>query len=516
MKIPPAHRFPPTCSSPQSLVELLAQGLAENERLTRLVDELRQENLALRQELVALKQEIAALRQENLALQERLNRNSKNSNQPPSQDSPFEPPQKQADSAGQEPKGSARPAAKKSRPYHKGVRQQLLPPDTVIPCLPGPCSCGCLECVDVRERRVHQWIELPERLFEVVHFQVREGRCRQCGKKLKGHVPRDCASGYGPRLTAFIATLNVGMTVSWRKIADCLRQVFGLPISLGAVGKCLKRAAAAIEAHYEAIGRAVRASPVNHVDETTWRQHGPPGKVLLWLWVLVNREAAFFRLAQSRKAEEFEALRGDWVGTLVSDDMAVYRKWEHKRQSCLAHLIRTARGLAGSGDVKVSSCGKWGLKELQRLVGMSPEKTSGWELRAFLARFCRYVALYRGLAGKAGAFVRRLDEEFPELVSFLLLDGVEPTNNRAERSLRHGVVLRKISIGTSSEWGRRWIERALSLYQTCRLQKRSFFEVMREALCAAWGKLAPDLGWIEAIAAQYANHADTPEPTPTP
>ena len=116
MKIPPAQSFPPTCSSPQSLVELLAQSLAENERLTRLLDELRQENLALRQELVALKQEIAALRQENLALQERLNRNSKNSNQPPSQDSPFEPPQKQADSAGQEPKGSARPAAKKSSP----------------------------------------------------------------------------------------------------------------------------------------------------------------------------------------------------------------------------------------------------------------------------------------------------------------------------------------------------------------------------------------------------------------
>ena len=69
----------------------------------------------------------------------------------------------------------------------------------------------------------------------------------------------------------------------------------------------------------------MRASPVNHADETTWRQHGPPGKALLWRWVLVNRHGAFFRLAPSRKAEEFEALCAGWVGRLVSDDYAVYR-----------------------------------------------------------------------------------------------------------------------------------------------------------------------------------------------
>ena len=116
----------------------------------------------------------------------------------------------------------------------------------------------------------------------------------------------------------------------------------------------------------------------------------------------------------------------------------------------------------------------------------------------------------RAFGSGAGAFVRRLDREFPALVTFLLVAGVEPTNNLAERSLRHGVVLRKISLGTSSEWGRRWIERALSLYQTCRLQKRSFFEVLGEALGAAWGDVAPDLGWIEA----RSRHNTPPPPIP--
>ena len=91
------------------------------------------------------------------------------------------------------------------------------------------------------------------------------------------------------------------------------------------------------------------------------------------------------------------------------------------------------------------------------------------------------------------------------MITFLVVPGVEPTNNLAERSVRHGVVLRKVILGTSSEAGRRWIERALSLHQTCRLQKRSFFEVMCDALSAARGDLAPALGWIEDIAKQYAS-----------
>ena len=509
MTIPDAQTLPQTSSSAPSFEELLADALAENERLVKLVDELRQENLALCQAIVALEQKNLVLSKENLALQEALNRNSTNSNQPPSQDSPFEPPQKESASR-REATESAPSAARKSRPYHKGARQPHLPPDEVVPCLPGPCSRGCHEYVDMRALWLHQWIELPERLLRVVHFQVHAGRCARCGKRVKGRVPLGHESGFGPGLTALMATLNAGMGVSWRKLGDCLGQVFGLPISPGAINKCLKRACAAVEAHYEAIGRAVRASPVNHADETTWRQHGPLGKKLLWLWVLVNREAAFFRLASSRKAEEFEALRGSWTGTLVSDDYGAYRNWEHGRQSCLAHLLRAARGLAESGDARTPACGRWGLGELGRLLRMSPESTTRGELSTFYARFCRYVALYRETRGKAGAFVRRLEREFGELVTFLLIPGVEPTNNLAERSLRHGVVLRKIILGTSSEAGRRWLERGLTLYQTCLLQKKAFFDVMREALQAHFQNLAPDLGWIEDIAAKYKTAADTP------
>ena len=66
----------------------------------------------------------------------------------------------------------------------------------------------------------------------------------------------------------------------------------------------------------------------------------------------------------------------------------------------------------------IHACGRWGLKELSRLVGMSPAEIRSGEWRAFYARFCRYIAKYRDALGKAGAFVRRLEREFGELVTF--------------------------------------------------------------------------------------------------
>ena len=58
---------------------------------------------------------------------------------------------------------------------------------------------------------------------------------------------------------------------------------------------------------------------------------------------------------------------------------------------------------------------------------------------------------------------------------------MEPTNNTAERALRPAVIYRKLSFGTQSESGSRFIERMLTVSETCRLQRRSVYQW----LCAA-------------------------------
>jgi transposase len=79
---------------------------------------------------------------------------------------------------------------------------------------------------------------------------------------------------------------------------------------------------------------------------------------------------------------------------------------------------------------------------------------------------------------------------------FLNQEGVVPTNNHAERMLRFGVLWRKRSQGTASFKGQRWVERLLSLRQTCRLQGKKIFPVIVDAMRAYFKEQKPDLDWI--------------------
>jgi transposase len=124
------------------------------------------------------------------------------------------------------------------------------------------------------------------------------------------------------------------------------------------------RVSAAIEPYYEALAAQARQAPVNYIDETAWYQHG----VLAWLWVMANTTVAFFKVQASRSKAAFEALVKHWAGILVSDGYGVYCQWVHARQTCLAHLIRRARGLAERKDPELAGFGRRVLAELQRLV----------------------------------------------------------------------------------------------------------------------------------------------------
>jgi transposase len=85
---------------------------------------------------------------------------------------------------------------------------------------------------------------------------------------------------------------------------------------------------------------------------------------------------------------------------------------------------------------------------------------------------------------------------FAPLWVFLAQHGVEPTNNRAERALRFGVLWRKRSLGTASAKGNRWVERILSLKETCRLQARATYAVLVDAVSSLFHSHQPALSWI--------------------
>jgi transposase len=255
------------------------------------------------------------------------------------------------------------------------------------------------------------------------------------------------STGFGQRFSALIVELASMAGNSRGMIRSFCSPIFGVSISqpCGAIQKIIDRAAQAIKPHYEAIADKARASRVNHLDETPWHKVG----CLNWLWVMANAMVCFFMVHTRLPKKAFEELIGAWEGILVSDDYAVYRKWVNARQTCLSHHIRKAKALSESTRPELSTFGTWARKELQRQVKMANAPHHG-EWRAFYARLCCLIALYRDSKSASGTFARRLEEEMDTLFTFLANEGVEPTNNFAERTIRFGVLWRKRNQGTKA------------------------------------------------------------------
>ena len=409
--------------------------------------------LVMRQLIIQL---LAVIQQQTAriaALEARLSQTSRNSDRPPSADPPFVT----------KPSSSTTQGTPGAKPGHPGHRQALLAPTEIIQVKPKPCACGQRKFSATTPYYTHEVVELPEIQMAVTHVVLHETRCPRCGRLLKAELPAEYRYGYGPRLTALIGELSCPQRDSRRAVQEFCTSVLGIPISRGAIQRAVDRVSEAIKPHYEAIATQARAVKVNYIDETAWYQHG----VLAWLWVMVNTTVALFTVQTSRSRAAFEALIERWAGIVVSDGYCVYQHWMHQRQTCLAHLIRRARGLSERQEPEGAWFGRR-VAELQRLVHWAQAPPTAGAVQTWYARMIHLLGPYRLRRDAAGTFARTLEREMGALGTFVVEAGVEPTNNRAERALRFAVLWRKMMQGTYNAKGDRWVERILSVRETCR------------------------------------------------
>jgi transposase len=346
--------------------------------------------------------------------------------------------------------------------------------------------------VEPRPSYTHQVLELPAIQMDVTHVVLQQAWCPLCQQWTKAQRPAEHATGYGPRLTALMGEIAGTHGTSRRTVQTLWASVLQVPLSLGAIQNMIDRVTQAIAPPYAAIAQQARQAPVNYVDETPWFFT----RSLHWLWVMANETVAFYMIHPHRAKAAFAALIDDWAGILVSEGYGVYHAWVAHRQTCLAHLIRTARSLAERPQAALAACGTWALAELQRLCHMTTAPPTGGEWRAWYARWCHLIDQYHDRLDDAGRFARRLLRAMNSLWVFLAQQGVDPTNNRAERALRFGVLWRKRSQGTASTKGNHWVERILSLKETCRLHARSTYQVLVDAVASLFTSQQPDLTWI--------------------
>lgn len=441
---------------------------------------------AVKEAFMRLEQKVKELEEQLDQLKIILNKDSTNSNKPPSSDNPYK---KRAQNKSKEPK--RRPGAKVG---HKGKRQKLLKPTKTVPIFPKECKCGNTTFKNTNLFYTHQEIELPEIPLEVTHFMLYQGQCTCCDKTVKAVLPLEHRTGFGARLSAFIAD-NSGIQGNSRRMVQVFcRSILKFDISLGAIQKIVDRASEAIKPYYERIARVARANDVNGIDETTWKKNG----LLFHLWAMVNAKVAFFKIHKERSKKAFLALIEDWKGILISDGYRVYQKWVNLRQTCLAHLIRHAKGLAEHPKKEIRQFGENILSKLQQLCHMAKEKPTEKEWNEFYTGFIDLLFdnCTRYYKDEAGKFARRLLREIDSLWLFLEVSGVEPTNNATERCLRFGVLWRKRSQGTRSDKGNLWVERILSLRQTAQLRNISCFDILVDAINAYFKEQKPCLAWI--------------------
>jgi hypothetical protein len=479
-------------------------------RLESLDIEHREEIAKLQRQLVANDREIGRLSQELAVARERLNTTSRNSSRPPSLDPPLAP-KREPSKPGRRRRGA--------QPGHEFHPRELYPVDqcaSVTDHRSEICGeCGApLEHEDPNPVR-HQIVDMPA-IAPVVHeHRLHAVRCAGCGAMNRARLPEGIAStGFGPGVEGTIATLVAECRLSHRLVVAVMRDLCGVRIGLGTVSNLLRRASASTADSVEEAYRYIRDfEGPKHVDETGWKHRNADGtndrRASAWIWVAATQNVTVFKTALSRAQGVAKELVGEAPrGTLVSDRYLVYRYARPEtRQVCWSHLERDFRRI--SERTGPSARLGWKLlrvaRTLFRLHGRWRKgklKHTDYEyrmgrLRMELRDLLRQGAMMDIKSGGSSpsSMTKRtclaLQEIEPALWTFVGTPGVEPTNNFAERQLRHAVMLRKISAGSQSADGMTWMSRLLTVVMTTRSQGRNPHEFLVESARAAHAKTPP-------------------------
>jgi len=487
------------------------------EELQHQVERQQREIENLRDQLAEREKQIADAEKQIADLERQLvgrKKNSTNSSKPPSSDG----------LAGeQRPRGRKRKSKRKpgGQPGHPGHHRPLLPVAEVnsievllakqcrhcgknLPQKPGTVTTS-------GEPRRHQVTEVPPVKAHITEYQFPKVVCKQCGKATQVPLPEEIRGEFGPQLTALIAYWTVVCRLPRRLVEAMLADVLGIEISLGSTQKAWEEVSQAVAQPVQQLQEQLPREAVLNVDETGWRTNGAKR----WIWALIAHQFVFYVVASTRGAEVLVSLLGTvFRGILCNDRWVVYLTYHSGRmQLCWAHLKRNILGIA---DYARSPSARQFCRDALAIVARlfrlwyrfrgdlrdrrgNPQPLDRRQLIE------KSIPLQKKLFALAEAHLDDADREvrnmatalfthFGRLFIFLEEEGVEPTNNVAERILRTAVQWRKISFGNRSRNGEIATARLLTVTQTCKRQQRHVLGYLTDAVrCRRRRTAAPSL-----------------------
>jgi transposase len=437
-----------------------------------------------------------------------LEKNSQESSKPPSSDGPHNIRFKNKDDQSKQANQSPRNAG--GQKGHQGKNRPLVPEHEVSE-IKHYYASHCKKCNKpfVQDENanttgdIFRWqiFDIEPIKPKIIEHQAHTTVC-ECGCKTKAQIPDEVlASNFGEHVIALIAYLTAVLKVPRRGVQEFCVTFLNLPISLGSIQKLLEYTSNALEKTVNELKEQLPQKPVINADETGWRDR--------WLWIFVNFVFIYFHVAQSRGSQVLKDVLGEaYHGILCVDRWGAYTKY-HKGiiQFCWAHLKRDFLGILKIGRKLKSTDGILFAKTMERLRGrimalwydFKDGKISRLELieksepiiQLIKKCFSKYEHSQEKYVQKLS---KNLLKHFDKLFVFIYHEGVEPTNNIAERGIRPAVQWRKLCFGNRSDNGAVLTSRLLTVVRSCWLQKRNPLEFLGITIKAyRYGDNAPSL-----------------------
>ena len=459
----------------QELEILLKDALEENKNLRAEIDALKEENTILKESVA------------------RLQKNSGNSSKPPSSDI-VKPPKKQKS------KGKRKIGAQKGHEQHLRTPFDETQVDkTIVLTLDACPDCGENLQTSNKPIIIHQQVELVDKPYIVTEYQSPWYWCDHCKRFHAAKLPPDVkeAGLFGPNLIALVAYLKGRGHMSYTTIQAFFFDVLSIAVSTGFLAKQVFKASEALARPYQELLDQLPQEAHLHVDETGGKENGEQR----WIWCFRGKDITVFHVDPSRGSGVLEQLLGNgYAGIISCDFWGAYRKFSRLAlvvlQFCWAHLIREVKYLAGSADKRVSRYGTRLLIEIQLMFTTIHRQDQllerNWRRRMVRHREAILWEARHCIPKNKDAIniAERLKKWHPDYFRFIEA-GIPATNNLGEQSIRRMVLDRKVTQGTRSDWGNRWIERIWSVLSTCEQRGVNVMSFLKLCIVSSLHGFAP-------------------------
>ena len=355
---------------------------------------------------------------------------------------------------------------------------------------------GCPQCGGSRLRNVHEheqyMADIPVIVPIITRYVTYSGYCVDCHKRVRSRHPEQIsqASGaagvlIGPRAKALAADLKHRLGGSYGKVSEALNDAFGMQVCRSGWCQADQRLAKTALPVYQGLLEVIQRSKVVHADETGWRI----GILSAWLWVFTNKEVTVFAIRDNRSSDVVVEILGEkFKGILVSDCFVAYddkRLAEWLKQKCFSHLLKDLKEMEESKTGRAVHFAQQLTTVLRAALALKKEKPNldpaifAQRAQALETQLDTLISRQRNLKDRDNIrFAKRLRKHRPHLLRFLYVDGLDATNNLAERQLRPGVIIRKTNGCNRAKGGAEAHSVLTSVMVTCHQQSVPILDYM--------------------------------------